>query len=72
MRAGESLSRSPMMPKYIHAYEHIPVMTGEEIKFLMTTKDREKIQEDNPGLMLRDDQPLPMEDALNESIKGTS
>ena len=60
------------MPKYIHAYDHIPVITGDEISFLRAEDYKNQIQAENPGLELLEDQPLPMEDALNESIRDIS
>ena len=57
------------MPKYIAAYEQIPVMTDDELKFFVSKETIKTIEEENPGLKLDESQPLPMEDALNECIK---
>ena len=57
------------MPKYIAAYEQIPIMTDDELKFFVSKETIKTIEEENPGLKLDESQPLPMEDALNECIK---
>ena len=57
------------MPKYIDAYQHIPTITGEELEFLAVGEIFKELQEENPGLELNPDQPLPMDDALNERVK---
>ena len=69
IRQGEELAKGPTLPKYINAMSQVPVMTDDEMQFFQVQDVMKYIEESHPGIELDENQPLPMEDALEDRIK---
>ena len=83
VKSGRQLTAGPVLSKHIRAMDHIPRMTEEEMAFFEIEKERiEKMHEEmeqqdksreeklRDELDLDPNQPVPMEDALNETIES--